>query len=173
MLRESHGVPGRQPGRLAADLQDVIGSLCGAWGRSMAFTEDEVATAEERGRVQRRATPTAVAARFDAGTGRIVVRLITGLDVSFPPGDAQGLQAAAPDELEPIEISPSGFGLHFPKLDADLYLPALLNGYLGSERWMAARMGMAGGKARSEAKQAASRANGRLGGRPRKVAEAG
>ena len=57
----------------------------------------------------------------------------------------------------------------FPKLDADLYLPALLNGWLGSRRWMAAHMGERGGRARSAAKRTASRENGKLGGRPRKA----
>jgi hypothetical protein len=47
------------------------------------------------------------------------------------------LEKATPAQLEPIEISPSGFGIHFPKLDADLYLPALLEGFLGSRKWMA------------------------------------
>jgi hypothetical protein len=46
-----------------------------------------------------------------------------------------------------VEFSPSGLGLHFPKLDADLYLPALLEGFLGSRRCMASAMGKAGGKA--------------------------
>jgi hypothetical protein len=57
-----------------------------------------------------------------------------------------------------------------PKLDADLYLPALLEGLLGSKAWAASRMGQAGGKARTPAKQAAARANGRRGGQPQKVA---
>jgi hypothetical protein len=65
-----------------------------------------------------------------------------------------------------------GFGLHFPALDADLYIPALLEGFFGSKRWMAARLGELGGKARSAAKARASRANGRMGGRPKKVATA-
>jgi hypothetical protein len=69
--------------------------------------------------------------------------------------------------LKHIEISPSGLGLHFPALDVDLYLPALLEGYLGSRQWMASAMGKAGGCVTSDAKARASRANGRLGGRPR------
>jgi hypothetical protein len=87
--------------------------------------------------------------------------------VSFSPRDAQGLEAATPSQLQEIEISPSGFGIHFPKLDADLYLPAILQGFFGSRNWMAARLGQVGGKSRSVAKRAASRANGKLGGRPR------
>lgn len=90
--------------------------------------------------------------------------------MSFPPKDAQGLERAKPSDLELIEISPSGFGLHFPKIDADIYVPAVLEGVLGSKKWMAARLGQAGGKSTSRAKKAASRANGRLGGRPKKSA---
>jgi hypothetical protein len=56
--------------------------------------------------------------------------------VSFAPEDAQGLENARPSQLKEIEISPSGFGLHFPALDADLYVPALLEGFLGSKSWM-------------------------------------
>ena len=137
----------------------------------MVLTDEEFAAAEQAGRTRREATPAAVDARYDHPSGRVVVRLSSGLEIAFPPSDAQGLEGAKPDELEPIEISPSGLGLHFPKLDADLYLPALLDGYLGSARWAASRMGEAGGRARSDAKKAASSANGKLGGRPRKVTE--
>jgi len=83
------------------------------------------------------------------------------------PDDAQGLEHATPAGLSTIEITPSGLGIHFPKLDADLYLPALLEGFLGSQKWMAARLGAAGGKSKSAAKRSAARANGALGGRPR------
>ena len=94
----------------------------------------------------------------------------SSITVSFKPQDAQGLDDAKPEQLAKIEISPSGLGLHFPKLDADLYLPSLLEGFLGSRRWMAAQLGKAGGQARSVAKVAAVRANGKLGGRPKKAA---
>lgn len=92
------------------------------------------------------------------------------MELGFPPKDAQGLENAKPSDLEQIEISPSGFGIHFPKIDADIYIPALLEGILGSRKWMAARLGEAGGRSTSRAKKAASKANGRLGGRPKKVA---
>jgi len=101
---------------------------------------------------------------------RVVVRLDSGLELAFPPHLAEGLDQAKPDDLVDIEISPSGLGLHFPKLDADLYLPALLEGTLGSRKWMAGLMGKAGGVTKTPAKAAASRQNGKLGGRPRKTA---
>jgi len=97
-----------------------------------------------------------------------MIELNNKLAVMFAPEDAEGLEKATPAELEPIEISPSGVGIHFPKLDADLYLPVLLEGFLGSRKWMAALMGAAGGRSRSAAKRKAAKKNGKLGGRPRK-----
>jgi hypothetical protein len=116
--------------------------------------------------------PRAVEARYDSRTGQIVVRLSSRLSVAFSPQDAEGLEGATPAQLEPIEISPSGFGIHFPRLDADIYLPALLEGFLGSKRWMASRLGATGGRSKSAAKASAARKNGRAGGRPRKTATA-
>jgi hypothetical protein len=113
--------------------------------------------------------PKAVAAYYDRKSRHIVIHLSSKLILSFSPHDAQGLENAKPSQLDPIEITPSGFGIHFPKLDADLYVPGLLEGFLSSKTWMASRLGQVGGQSRSKAKRSASRANGKLGGRPRKV----
>jgi hypothetical protein len=129
---------------------------------------DNFELASRRAKDLQASVPKAVSARYDRRNGRIVIQLSSKLDVSFSPHDAQGLEKARPSQLEEIEISPSGFGIHFPKLDADLYLPAILEGFLGSKRWMASRLGQAGGRSRSAAKRAASKANGRLGGRPKR-----
>jgi hypothetical protein len=133
-------------------------------------TREALKRANARAMRVRAEGPFAVAARYDRRSGRVVVALSSGIDVMFSPESAQGLTGAKPAQLGAIEISASGLGLHFPKLDADLYLPALLEGWLGSRRWMAARMGERGGRARSAAKRAASRENGTLGGPPRKAA---
>jgi Protein of unknown function (DUF2442) len=131
-------------------------------------SHDNFEVANQRARDLRASVPRAVSARYDRENRRIVIRLSSDMDLSFPAHGAQGLERATPSELQDIEISPSGFGIHFPRLDADLYLPALLDGFLGSKKWIASSLGKAGGKSRSAAKQAASRANGRLGGRPKK-----
>lgn len=112
----------------------------------------------------------ALAARYDAKTKRLLVTLGEGIDLSLDPSSLQELQGAKPGDLTAIEISPSGRGLHFPKLDADIYLPALLEGITGTRAWMAAQLGARGGAAKSRAKAKASRENGRRGGRPRKTA---
>jgi hypothetical protein len=134
----------------------------------MAHPKEEFDAANERASVRLAKMPTAIAARYDRRIGRVVVDLSSGLSIAFKAHDAQELQDATPADLAKIEISPSGLGLHFPAVDADLYLPALLEGFLGSRRWMAAQLGKAGGSATSPAKAAAGRANGKLGGRPKR-----
>lgn len=100
-----------------------------------------------------------------------MIELSSKLIVSFSPSDVEGIENATPSQLGDIDISPSGFGIHFPAVDADLYVPALLDGFLGSKTWMASRLGHVGGQSRSKAKQTASRTNGKLGGRVKKAAE--
>lgn len=135
----------------------------------MAITEQELAQAEAR-MAETRAAGHAVSARYDRRRSRVVVALNTGVELTFPTQLAEGLADASPDNLADIEISPAGLGLHWPKLDADLYVPALLQGVFGSKKWMARQLGAEGGRARTAVKIAASRANGRKGGRPRKAA---
>ena len=134
---------------------------------------DDFDLANERTELRRAGQPTAVGARYDRDRDRVIVELSTGDKFGFSPHRAQGLENARPSDLDPIEISPTGLGLHFPKLDADLWVPALLEGTFGSRRWTAARLGAQGGKAKSRAKAKAARANGKLGGRPRKAKTAG
>ncbi len=128
--------------------------------------EHEIGPATERADRRRARQPHALAARYDRAQGRVVIDLSTGYAVAFVPERAQGLAGARPADLADIEITPSGYGLHFPKLDADLWLPTLLEGVFGSRAWMAALMGARGGRAKSDAKATAARANGKLGGRP-------
>jgi len=137
---------------------------------SESIGKTQIAAANRRAAGRKASTPAATAARYDRKANRIVLSLNTNLEIMFSPKNAQGLEHATPSQLSAIEISPSGYGIHFPRLDADLYLPALLEGFLGSRKWMAARLGAQGGKSRTRAKAAAARANGALGGRPRKHA---
>ena len=81
--------------------------------------------ANQRARDVQASIPRAVSARYDRKNGHIVIHLSSNLILSFSPRDAQGLENAKPSQLEEIEVSPSGFGVHFPKLDADLYVPGL------------------------------------------------
>lgn len=99
-------------------------------------SEREVATAEAR-TTALRAEGFAVRARYDRRRKRVVVRLSTGVEFSFPVQMTEGLAGASPEALAAIEIAPSGLALHWPALDADLYVPQLLKGVLGSPAWQA------------------------------------
>lgn len=130
------------------------------------LTRAEIDAANARGRELAASTPLASRARFDRRNGRIVVELNNGAMFAFRPELAQGLAGADPEALADIHLSGGGYGLHWPRLDVDLAVPALLAGVFGTARWMAAQAG----RASSPAKAAAARRNGHKGGRPRKAA---
>ena len=71
-------------------------------------------------------------------------------------------------DVSQIEILGAGHGLHWGSLDADLSVPGLLSGLLGTKAYMAGQAG----RVTSPAKAAAARTNGTKGGRPRKSAGA-
>jgi hypothetical protein len=102
----------------------------------MEISEQSFVTANRRGKKVQAAFPRAVAVRYDRRIARLVISFSSGVDVSFLLKLVQGLEAAKPAELTDAQISPSGLGVHFPKLDADLYIPALLQGFLGSRRFL-------------------------------------
>ncbi len=154
---------------MTTDQLMCMSSAVAITARELWFCRRKAFENHERAEARLSRTPSATAARYDRRIGRLVIDLSSGLSIAFRPHDAQGLERAKPEQLTNIEISPSGLGLHFPALDADLYLPSLLARFLGSRRWMAAQLGKAGGIAKSAAKTAAVRANGKLGGRPKKA----
>jgi len=98
------------------------------------LTAEQFAAAKTKGDARMRG-PRAVGAHYDAGRGRVIVRLSTGVEIGFAPRNAEGLQHATRDDLASIEVDALGLGIHFPRLDADLYVPALLEGVLGSKGW--------------------------------------
>lgn len=134
----------------------------------MTITEDTIQQAEARMAAERNHAH-ATDARYDRRTKRVIVRLHSGLELAIPPHLVEGLADATQDALAEIELSPSGLGLHWPQLDADLYVPALLEGQFGSRQWMARQIGATGGRSRSQTKCNAAKANGLKGGRPRKI----
>jgi Protein of unknown function (DUF2442) len=121
--------------------------------------------ARERGRIAMETQPRATSARYDARSGRIIVELVSGATFAFPPELVQGLCDGTPEQLADVQVSPVGFGLHWESLDEDFTVAGLMNGVFGTARWMAQRAG----RATSAKKAAASRENGKKGGRPRKL----
>lgn len=133
-------------------------------------TDAEIAAATAAGQEQLEHLPRAKAARYDGSTGRVMVELVNGCLFAFPARLVQDLADATDVQLAEIELGPHGLGLSWPAIDADIWLPAVVNGVFGTRRWMAGEMGRKGGAVSSPAKAAAARANGSKGGRPRKSA---
>jgi len=136
--------------------------------RHQASVIDEAALAKaaEQGRGLLSRGPLAISAKY--AVGRIRVELNNGCAFEFPVEQAQGLAGAKAAELRTIEIQAAGLGLHWPLLDADLYVPSLVKGVLGTKQWMA-HIGASGGRTTTAQKALAARTNGKLGGRPKKA----
>ncbi|MGO9086435.1 MAG: DUF2442 domain-containing protein [Candidatus Sulfotelmatobacter sp.] len=139
-------------------------------GHKILTTDAEIDRAIERAR-RLREGPLVKEIEYRPGPGLdlFILRLTDGGRRVLPREDLQGLHAGTNEQLARVEIVGGGTGLHWPELDADLYVPALLRGIYGNRLWMA-KIGRRGGMARSTAKKEAARANGKLGGRPRRRA---
>jgi hypothetical protein len=133
-------------------------------------TDLQLEAAEIRGRKILETEPRARAVRYDQATGRVVIDLVNGCTYAFPVELVQDLQGATPDALAAVEVDGLGFNLHWPVLDVDLYVPALISGVFGTRAWMTQALARVAGQAKSPAKAVAARTNGAKGGRPRKIA---
>ncbi|WP_424137831.1 DUF2442 domain-containing protein [Roseomonas chloroacetimidivorans] len=113
------------------------------------LTDTQIDAAMTRGREARQREPRAAAARYDRQAGRVIVELTNGCTFAFPPGLAQGLEAASDDQLSQVEVLGSGSALHWEALDADLSIPGLLAGLFGTRSHMARQAGRATSPANS------------------------
>jgi hypothetical protein len=144
-----------------ADVKNKVPSRIGT-------TDEEIEAAIERGKIymQNPLRPRALAVVYLPQEDKIVLTLPTGAELAIPRKLLQGLTDADPAEVAKFELEADGAALHWESLDVDHYIPALMDGYFGNDRWMS-ELGKRGGASRSEAKQSAARKNGRKGGRPK------
>ena len=101
------------------------------------ITDEQFKLANQRAKKKISNSHVTTAVHYDNNSERITISLSSGLELSFSPKTVQGLENAKPADLTEIEISPSGLGLYFPKVDTDLYIPSLLHGLLAQKNgWL-------------------------------------
>jgi len=128
--------------------------------------DSHLATATAKGKERRRRGDLAISASYDPRSKRLRIELASGVAVSVPASKIQGLADIAGSKVKAVVVDGNGYGLHWPELDLDVSVPDLIAGCFGTRAWMSA-LARHGGKARSVAKAAAARENGKKGGRPR------
>ncbi len=104
--------------------------------RSKATLEAQLDQANETAILADATEPRAISADYDRVSGNIIIKLKDGSTFMFPHELGQGLGGASPDELAAVEVTASGIGLHWEKLDVDLTVPSLLRGIYGTKAWM-------------------------------------
>ena len=109
-----------------------------------------------------------VRARYDRKADTLNLTLRKGITVCFPRRQIWEIAKAKPADLRKVEIQPGGDGISIRSVNVDIYVPGLLAEELGS--LFAKANGRKSLGRTSPKKAAASRENGRNGGRPRKTA---
>jgi len=103
----------------------------------------------------------ATAARYDRRHDKVVLTMRSGAVAVIPRSSIPTLADVERHAVAELELSPMGTSLRFPRLDADFAVQGLIRSAFGVNE--ANRLA---GSTKSPARAAASRANGRKGGRP-------
>jgi hypothetical protein len=113
-------------------MQGSINSMT----KTVAISDQQIAEAMRRGVESDVTEARALAARYDRGSGQLLVALRGGARLLVPAQLLQGVAEAAPELIEEVEVDARGPGLHRETLDADVSLSGLVSGSFGSKRWM-------------------------------------
>jgi hypothetical protein len=110
----------------------------------------------------------ATEAFYDQDHKNLVVRLENGSTITTPISALSEFRGANPSDIAAVELRPRRTSLHWKRLDQDFTVGGLISTVFGRNALMA-ELGRKGGSATTPTKAAASRENGRKGGRPRKA----
>jgi hypothetical protein len=134
-----------------------------------ASDRERFEAARARGRARAEDPSAVVAARYDQGADTFRLEFTGGGSMTIPRQFIPGLDGRPVSVLESVSVSAAGDALLWTSIDADVYVPGLVERAFGP-RLFAAAAGRRGGRRHSKAKAAAARRNGAKGGRPRKRA---
>ena len=134
-----------------------------------AADRDRFKAARARGEARAQDASALVDAHYDRKSDALRLIFRGGGSMTIPRHAIPGLERQPASVLEAMTVSPAGDALLWPAIDADVYVPGLVERAFGN-RLFAAAAGRRGGQRRTKAKTAAARRNGARGGRPRKPA---
>ena len=134
-----------------------------------AADRDRFKAARARGEARAQDASALVDAHYDRTSDAVFLIFRGGGSMTIPRHAIPGLERQPASVLEAMTLSPAGDALLWPAIDADVYVPGLVERAFGT-RLFAAAAGRRGGQRRTKAKMAAARRNGAKGGRPRKPA---
>jgi hypothetical protein len=115
-------------------------------------TDAELDAAIRHARAFEKCDPKVLRATYSARTDRLMLHMDNGVTQSIPRKLIQGLSDANSRALSKIELLGGGTGLHWPTLDVSHYVPRLLQGIYGSEKWIVEHRDIAGGLVRRKKK---------------------
>ena len=100
----------------------------------------------------------------------LIIGLSNGRRIALPIEDVPELQKATKKVLQNCELAGRGTAINFPDIDVALPIDGIIEGVYGKSRWRA-ELGQKGGSSKTETEWRASRADGKKGGRPKKVVD--
>jgi hypothetical protein len=134
-----------------------------------ADIRSKIPAARRRGAMARARGLCARSVSFDSTAGRVVVETTTGFLFGFPVRRIPALRRASAAQLADVRVDGAGSLLAWDELDVHLSVGGLLFDAVGRSQRLT-EFAREAGRATSERKAAAARANGAKGGRPRKKA---
>ncbi len=133
-------------------------------------TFPDIRVAQRSGEERARIEPRADRVSYDGARHLVMLNLRGGAILGLPVDAIHELIGAKPEQLRAIRAGFGGESITLEELDVDVSIPAPLRDLVGITS-AAALLGRKGGAAKSPAKAAAVRENGKRGGRPRKSSE--
>jgi hypothetical protein len=118
--------------------------------------------ARTRGQARVEDPSAVIDARWDRVSDAVQLVFCGGGSMTIPRRFIPGIEGRPASALESVSVSPAGDALLWTSLDADVYVPGLVERALGNKLFAAAA-GRRGGRRRSKAKAAAARLNGARG----------
>jgi Protein of unknown function (DUF2442) len=94
--------------------------------KTHSITDGDIDSARQQG-LKAMDALRAIAARYLPNRGRIEIDLSTGWSVLVPKDFSDRIAHATTAQCSDIHITDSGLGLHWPLLDEDWYVPAVID----------------------------------------------